>query len=217
MGAVTAFLPIGCALLGLLAGRLLDPVGRTGNAGRFPAAELVTAGVFAALAARLGPDAALPAFLYLGAVGVALARVDLRAHRLPNAMTLPSYGIGAVLLAGAALAEGTPAPLLRALLGMVALFGAYFLLAFLYPAGMGFGDVKLAGIVGLYLGWLGWDTWAVGAMAAFLAAGLTGVALLAGGRIRLKSAIPFGPFMLAGCLLGVLAGGPLAAYAGGVG
>ncbi len=185
---------------------------------RYPAVELLTAAVFAAVALKLGPDATLPAFLYLGAAGVALGLIDLEVHRLPDALTLPSYAVGLLLLGAAAVVQGSATPLLRALLGMAALFALYFLLALAYPAGMGLGDVKLAGVVGLYLGWLGWGPWAVGAFAAFLLGGLTGILLMAGGRAGRKSAIPFGPFMLVGALLGVLAGAPLAtAYAGIVG
>ncbi len=185
---------------------------------RYPAVELLTAVVFAAVAVKLGTDAALPAFLFLAGVGIALALIDLDVHRLPDALTLPSYAVGVLLLGAAAVFQGSATPLLRGLLGMAALFALYFLLALAYPAGMGFGDVKLAGVLGLYLGWLGWGPWAVGAFAAFLLGGLTGIALMAGGRAGRKSAIPFGPFMLAGTLLGVLAGAPLAtAYAGTVG
>ncbi len=185
---------------------------------RYPIVELLTAGVFAAVALRLGTDAALPAFLYLAAAGMALALIDLDVRRLPNVLTLPSYAVGGVLLTAAAVSKGTPAPLFRGLLGMAALFALYFLLALAYPAGMGLGDVKLAGVVGLYLGWLGWGPWAVGAFAAFLLGGLTGIALMAIGRAGRKSAIPFGPFMLAGALIGVLAGAPLAsAYAAALG
>jgi len=174
------------------------------------AVELLTAVVFAGMALRFGFAAVLPAYLYVGAVGVALAVIDLDVRRLPNALTLPSYGVGIVLLTVAAVAGDGRQPLIRGLLGMVALFGVYFLLAFLYPAGMGFGDVKLAGVLGLHLGWLGWGAWAVGAFAGFFLGGIVGIALMLLGRAGRKSAIPFGPFMLAGALLAVLVGGPLA-------
>ena len=75
---------------------------------------------------------------------------------------------------------------------------------------MGFGDVKLAGLLGLYLGWLGWIELAVGAFAAFLFGGLVGLALLVTGRAGRKSHLPFGPFMLVGALLAILAARPLA-------
>jgi leader peptidase (prepilin peptidase)/N-methyltransferase len=177
---------------------------------RYPLVELLTGIVFAALAARLGPHAALVAFLYLGAVGVALALIDLDTKRLPNQLVLPSYPIAAALLGVAALADGHLQPYVRMALGMVALFGFYFALAWVYPSGMGFGDVKLAGVLGLYLGWLGWGALTVGAFLGFLFGGVVGVALMLAGRAGRKSAIPFGPFMLAGAFVAVLWGQAIA-------
>ena len=75
---------------------------------------------------------------------------------------------------------------------------------------MGFGDVKLAGVLGLYLGWLGWTELVVGAFASFLLGGLADLALMATGRAGRKSHLPFGPYMLLGALLAILAAGPLA-------
>jgi leader peptidase (prepilin peptidase)/N-methyltransferase len=177
---------------------------------RYPAVELLTGGVFVALAIRIGPDAVLPAFLYLGAVGVALALIDFDVKRLPDAIVLPSYVVAVVLLGVAAAANGDIHQFLRALLGMAALFAFYFLLVLAYPAGMGFGDVKLAGVLGLYLGWLGWGELVVGAFLGFLLGGLVGGVLMMARRAGRKSAIPFGPFMLAGAFLAVLWGSALA-------
>jgi leader peptidase (prepilin peptidase)/N-methyltransferase len=177
---------------------------------RYPLVEVATGAVFAVLAARLGFDAALPAFLYLGAVGVALWMIDLDVKRLPNAIVLPSYVVAAALLTAAAAFTGDWDDLLRAALGMAALYGFYFLLAFVYPAGMGFGDVKLAGVLGLYLGWLGWAEVVTGGFLGFLFGGVVGAALMVGRRAGRKSQIPFGPFMLAGAFVAILWGGALA-------
>jgi leader peptidase (prepilin peptidase)/N-methyltransferase len=183
--------------------------------GRYPAVELATAVVFGAFAARLGYDWALPAFLYLGAVGVALAMIDLDTKRLPNVLTLPSYVVGIVLLGAAALADGDTWPLQRALIGLAVLYGFYFLLAFVNPKGMGFGDVKLAGVLGLYLGYLGWGELGVGAMLGFLLGGVWGVVAMVAGKANRKSQVPYGPFMVAGAFLAVLVGSALAdAYVG---
>jgi leader peptidase (prepilin peptidase)/N-methyltransferase len=133
-----------------------------------------------------------------------------RADGTANAIVLPSYAVGLVLLGLAALADRDSGAFVGALVGMVALFGFYFFLAFAYPAGMGFGDVKLAGVLGLYLGYLGAGELVVGAFAGFLLGGLTGAVLVALRRAGRTSAIPFGPFMLAGALVGILAGRPLA-------
>jgi leader peptidase (prepilin peptidase) / N-methyltransferase len=171
-------------------------------------AELITPVAFAALALRLGPRPALPAFCYLAAVGVALAIIDIQHRRLPDALTLTSYPVALVLLGLAAL--GTPGGghhLADALLGMAAAGLLYLLLALIYPAGMGWGDVKLSGLIGLYLGWLGAEVLLAGLLAGYLLAALAGIALLVTRRATGKSQIPFGPFMLAGALIVILASG----------
>ncbi len=177
--------------------------------------KLLTAAVFVSFALRLGVTAQLPAFLYFGAVGVALAVIDLDTRRLPDVLVLPSYPVGLAALGIAALATGAYGQLGRASIGMAVLFAFYFLLAFIYPAGMGFGDVKLAGVVGLYLAWLGWGSLFVGAFTGFLLGGVAGIALLLTGRAGRKTAIPYGPFMLAGAFVAVLVGQHLSsAYTG---
>jgi leader peptidase (prepilin peptidase)/N-methyltransferase len=197
----------------LLRGRCRDCGARISP--RYPLVEAVTAAVFVSFALRLGVTAQLPAFLYLAAVGVALAVIDLDTRRLPDVLVLPSYPVGLAALGIAALATGAYGQLGRACVGMAALFAFYFLLAFIYPAGMGFGDVKLAGVVGLYLAWLGWGSLLVGAFTGFLLGGVAGVAMLLTGRAGRKTAIPYGPFMLAGAFVAVLVGQQLSsAYTG---
>lgn len=188
----------------LLRGRCRDceePISR-----RYPLVEALTAALFVVTALRFGLDAALPAYLYLVAVGVALALIDLEVFRLPDALTLPSYPIGAALLGVAALSDGRWDALLRAVVCAGVAFAFYFAVWFAYPAGMGFGDVKLSGIVGLYLGWVSYGVLACGLFLGFLlgAVGSVGLVLFRGaGR---KTKVPFGPFMLVGAFLGVLVG-----------
>lgn len=131
-------------------------------------------------------------------VGIRLGVVDIRSHLLPNRIILPSYPAAAVLLGVAAIAAGDFSRLLSMAGGAVVLWVAYFALRFIHPAGMGFGDVKLAGLLGLYLGFISWGHLLWGTFTAFLLGGLWGVVLLASRRGTLKSAIPFGPFMIAG-------------------
>jgi leader peptidase (prepilin peptidase)/N-methyltransferase len=176
---------------------------------RYPAVELATGLVFLALAVRIGLSSALPAFLYLGAAGVALALIDIDVHRLPNAIVLPSYAVGALLLGAAAVADSNGHGALRSLVGAAALFAFYFLLALVYPSGMGFGDVKLAGILGMYLGWLGYAELVVGGFLGFLFGGVLGGALMLVGKAGRKTKIPFGPFMLLGAFVAVLWGGAI--------
>lgn len=185
---------------------------------RYPLVELATGLLFAAAALRfpIALDDAdtraaasmlvLVAALYFAAVSVALAGIDLDTHKLPNAIVLPSYLVVGLLLAAASVIVGDLGYLLRAAIGAAVLFAAYFVMALVYPGGMGMGDVKLAGVIGLMLGFLGWGTLVVGAFAAFLLGGLFGIALLVGRRANRKSGIPFGPWMLAGAWLGIFIG-----------
>jgi leader peptidase (prepilin peptidase)/N-methyltransferase len=113
---------------------------------------------------------------------------------------LPAYPVLAALLAVAAAVTGDWPALLRAGLGAVALFAFFYLLALAYASGMGFGDVKLAGVIGLVLGWFSWGAVAVGAFAGFFLGGVVGVAVLAVGAGGRKTALPFGPFMVLGAL-----------------
>lgn len=178
-------------------------------AARYPLVELLTAVVFALLGWKIGAHVALIGFLWLGATGVALAAIDIDLHRLPDALTLPTYAVGLVVLGAAAAVDGHGWPYARALIGGAALFAFYFAVVFAYPKGMGFGDVKLAGGLGLFLGWLGWSQLAVGAFMAFLIGAVVSVGLVLFRGAGRKTAIPFGPFMLIGALVGVLAGGSI--------
>lgn len=205
-----------------LGGRCRDC--RTSISARYPIVELATGVFFVLVAARLWPLADVPtealplvsrllslvAFLWLAGVSVALAVIDLEHHRLPDAVVLPSYAVGGALLATSSLLVGDWPALVRAAIGLVSLFVFYLIAALSYPGGMGFGDVKLAGVLGLYLAWLGWGEFAVGAFAAFLLGGLFAVVLLATRRVQRTGGIPFGPWMLAGAWVGVFAGGTVA-------
>jgi leader peptidase (prepilin peptidase) / N-methyltransferase len=206
---VTAF-AIGAGLLGLLVGHLVnraavrfpaDAPRTPGVAVRPPVVEIGTAALFVLAVLRFGTSAELPAFLFLAAAGVLLAVVDLQHQLLPNRIVLPSIGIGAVLLAVAALVEPDWPALLRAGLGAVVLFALFLVLALVAPSGMGMGDVKLAGLLGLYLGWVSWGALFLAAAASFVVQAVLALALLATRRIGLKGQLPFGPAMLLGTLL----------------
>ncbi len=159
--------------------------------------------LFALVGLRFGPSWELPAFLLLAGTGVLLAVIDLQHRLLPNRIVLPSLGIGAALLALAAAADGIWASLLRAGLGAVALFAVFLVLALISPRSLGMGDVKLAGLVGLYLGWFGWGAVVVGALAGFVVQALIALVLLATRRIGLGGELPFGPAMLLGAALAI--------------
>lgn len=177
---------------------------------RYPLVELATALLFVAVALRVGVHSSLPAFLYLAAVGVALTMIDLDVQRLPDVLTLPSYVVGLGLLGAAAGFSNDGHDYVRAVIGMAILFTFYGVVWFVYPRGMGLGDVKLAGVIGLYLAFLGWGQLVVGAFAAFLVGAVVSVALVAFKAAGRKSRVPFGPFMLLGVLIGMFIGHPVA-------
>ncbi|HWB36340.1 MAG TPA: A24 family peptidase, partial [Rugosimonospora sp.] len=127
-----------------------------------------------------------------------------------NALVLPSYPVLAVLLAAAAWWQHDWWSLARAAIGAAALFAFYFVIAFVKPAAMGFGDVKLSGIIGGMLGYLSWSALVFGAFLGFLLGAVLGVVVIATGRGTRKTQVPFGPFMLAGALLALFVAAPLA-------
>lgn len=187
---------------------------------RYPLVELGTALLFAVVALKFGagllhsPTAVgtgivLVAYLYLAAISVTLALIDTDTKRLPNSIVLPAYMVGLVLFGTAAVLGGDFGSLLRAVMGLSVLWAAYLTLALAYRGGMGFGDVKLAGVLGVFLGFLGWGELAVGAFAAFVLGGLFALGLVLTRRAGRKSGIPFGPWMLAGAWVGILFGDQL--------
>ncbi len=183
---------------------------------RYPLVEAGTALLFVAVALRFaGTPAVLPVLLYLAAISVALALIDIDVHRLPDAIVLPSYAVVGAGLVAASAVTGSWTALPRAAIGAAALFAFYFLLMVIRPGGMGFGDVKLAGVLGACLGWFGWGALVVGAFSAFLLGGIFSIALILGGRAGRRSGIPFGPWMILGSWVGLAAGEALwSAYLG---
>jgi leader peptidase (prepilin peptidase)/N-methyltransferase len=173
---------------------------------RYPLVELATGLVFVIMTARFGATWDLPAYLYLAAIGVALSMIDFDVKRLPDAIVLPSYVVAGVLLLVPAVVDGAWHDYLRAWLGAAALFVFYFVIRVIYPAGMGFGDVKLAGVLGLYLGWLSWGVLVIGGFLGFMFGAMVGIALIVVGRGGRKSKVPFGPFMVLGAWTAIVVG-----------
>lgn len=167
--------------------------------------ELATAAVLALILGRFAGQWDAAAFAFLGALGVALAAIDIAVQRLPDRLTLPAYPVLAGLLAFAAIPDGDLGGFGRALLGGLALAASYYVLALIRPGHLGGGDIKLAGILGLVLGWLGWPVLIMGAALSFVLFAVVSLVLLAARRITLRSHIAFGPFMLAGALVAAVA------------
>jgi leader peptidase (prepilin peptidase) / N-methyltransferase len=160
---------------------------------------------------RIGWDPALLVWVYLVPVGVALAVVDWRTRLLPTRVIAPSYAVVVALTLVAAAVSGDWDSAIRAAWGWLVAGGTFFVLWFVYPRGMGYGDVRLSGILGIALGYLGWAELLTGVYAGFLIGGVSGL-LLSLLRIVDRKAYPFGPFMLLGALVGVLAGPYVAAW-----
>ena len=219
-------LVVGAALPALLA-NLPDRVPEAGEPVRTPYRVLASAPrlrpmlaaatglTWTILTVTVGWAPELPAYLWVGAIGVAMAYVDVRERRLPDALSAAALVGGGSLLAAAAAVTGGWGAYGRAWLAAAAMFVAFLALALLRPADLGLGDVKLAGVLGLVLGWQGWGVVVVGAFLGFLLGGLTGAGLMLAGRAGRRSSIPFGPFMLLGALAALVWGRPLVdAYVG---
>ena len=195
------------AVIGLVAGwpsaRLIRA--ETGSPIPVGIPAAITAILCAAVAWRFGLAWDLPAYAYFAMLSVPLTIIDVRTYRLPNNLTLSAYPIVLLGLMIPAAIFGDWSAFGRALLAGAALLGLFLILHVINPSGMGLGDVKLAAPMGVLLGWIGWSTAIAGAFIAFLTAALVGLMLMAFGKAGRKSALPFGPFMLAGAWVAILA------------
>lgn len=173
---------------------------------RYPLVELTTAALFASTAWRFGWSVYTGAALALMAAGVALFMIDLDHRRLPFAVTGTAAGSLVVLLGVDVVVHGWE-PVPTAALSALVWFGVYGGV-WLATAGrgMGLGDVALAPVLGLALGWLGWGPSLVGLMGGFVIGSLVGVVLIAAGKARARAKVPHGPFLLSGALLGMFLG-----------
>jgi leader peptidase (prepilin peptidase) / N-methyltransferase len=169
----------------------------------YPLVEALTGLLFVLVLCKFGLGLEFVAYAYLAALAVVLTCIDLQHHRLPDVLVLPAYPVLVGLFALECAVTGEWWPLVTALIGGAILFTIYFLAALVYPGGMGFGDVKLAGVLGIALGWLGWGPLVVGSFSAFLLGGVASAILLATRRVGRRSGIPFGPWMFAGAAVGI--------------
>ena len=174
------------------------------------------------IVAALGPALFIGAGIALGGgwravlaapfllLAVEASVIDLRERRIPNALVYPGFLLFAAAVA-IMWASGVEVSLPRAAVGFLAYGGGLFLLASLWPDGMGMGDVKLAALTGLVLGALGWAYIAVAVAVAILSAGLGAVGVLLATRKR-KSTIPFGPFLTVGAIVSGFWAHPIASW-----
>lgn len=174
---------------------------------RYPLIELATGALFAGAAARF--EISAEAVLYAGFFWalVVLTVIDLEYKLLPNKVVFPTFIAGWIGLAIAALAAGEPGDLLDAAIGAAIFGGFFFVVAYLYPAGMGFGDVKLAFALGTFLGYLGGvGLTLVGMFLSFLIGGIVGVGILVASKGDRKTQLPFGPFLALGTVIAIFVG-----------
>ncbi|TCM44380.1 A24 family peptidase [Kribbella sp. VKM Ac-2568] len=157
----------------------------------------------------LGNSPALVAWLILAVVGAVLGYIDTRTRYLPSAIIWPSYlVVGLALVVGSAV-SGEWGSLRRAAIAGVIGFGVFYVLWYVFPRGVGFGDVRLSGLLSMALGWLGWGELVTGLYGGFFLGAVIGIVLTLAKVFKRKQLFPFGPFMLVGALIGVLVGGPL--------
>ncbi len=173
---------------------------------RYPLVELGNAVLFAAVAARLGFNWDLPAFLALFAGLLALACIDLELMILPKLVVYPTLALIAGLLLLAAAVTGEWHNLLNAVIFAAGWFFVFFVLNATNPRYLGFGDVRLAPVLGLALGWLGWKYVVLGFFSANLIGAIVGLVLIATKRMRRDQQIPYGVFLALGTAFAVLVG-----------
>ena len=174
-----------------------------------PYTVIATGSLFAAAAVRFGAAAALPAFCLFFAVLVAVAAVDVQRRLVPNRILRPALVATLALLGAAAAVEGSGRAALDAVVGGAVAFLGLALVHLLQPRGLGFGDVRLAGFIGLYLGWLGLGQVAVGLVLGFALALIGGLVVVATSGGGLRTRMPFAPYLAGGAVLAVFWGGPL--------
>ena len=178
---------------------------------RYPLVELGTAALFVAVTLRFGLNAALPAYLYFAAIGIALAMIDFDVRRLPDTIVLPSYVIAVLLLMPAGAVTGDWRTAIRAFAGMAAVAAIYFALSLAYPYALGTGDVKLAGLLGLYLGWLSWSAVMVGAFGGLAIAAFGGTVHKLTGAPR-RGVLALAPSMVTAAVLALFVAAPLTTW-----
>ncbi|MGH9115356.1 MAG: prepilin peptidase [Acidimicrobiales bacterium] len=179
---------------------------RRGLGAKLAAAGAATGGI---VGWQIGWQPVLGAWLVLVVVGVVLGYIDAQTRLLPTQIIAPSYALIAILLVLAAAVDSDWSRLWHAVIGWGVMGGFYFLMWFIYPKGLGYGDVRLSGLLGPCLAYLGWGELATGLYAGFLLGGVGG-GLLALLRVVDRKRYPFGPFMLLGALAGLIWGGPFA-------
>jgi leader peptidase (prepilin peptidase)/N-methyltransferase len=177
---------------------------------RYPLVEAATAGLFAATAAIVGASWTLPAYLWFVGITVVLVLTDLDLKRIPNAILYPGTIVALVLLAAGSIVDGDLDALWRGIGGGSAYFILLLVIALLARGGFGFGDVKLAFVLGLFAAHRSWESLPVAVFAAFMVGGIVSIGLLIARRAGRGDAIPFGPSLVLGAYLAIAWGDGIA-------
>lgn len=189
-----------------MAGWLRRPRSRSRHT---PWVEAATALLFAAAALRFGADWVLPAYLVFFAALLAVTVIDLEHFIVPNRIVVATLAVSATLLVAAAALDGDWSSLRTALPGALAAGAGLLVINLVSPKGMGMGDVKLAVVLGLFLGWIDLAHVVLGLFMGFLLGALGGLVLIVLGRRSRTDHLPFAPFLAGGAVLAVLFGGPI--------
>jgi leader peptidase (prepilin peptidase) / N-methyltransferase len=169
--------------------------------------ELTTAGLFVLMAVRFDDmRAAIPAYWILCAALVALTWIDLHTQRLPREITYTAMLLGGIALTVAAIILDEPERIWMAVLGAAIALATMWLIYVASRGGMGDGDVRLAPLLGLYLGWLNPGIVLPGLFFGFVAGAVVGVAMMGANRAGRRTAVPFGPFLALGTIVAIFVG-----------
>ena len=209
LGAALVFALVVGPWLAVVAARLTDSDAVQPGRARMALLTAVFALLLVGAVLFAGLRPATVAYAWAAGAAVVLGAVDLACHRLPDRVTYPAYAVCGVALLVDAAVHGTWPALLTAVLAAAAAFAVAALAAAIAPAGLGFGDVKLLGLLGLLLGWAGWGVLLTGVFLGLVVGALVSVMLLATRRAGWRTAIPFGPPLLAGAVGALLLVGPL--------
>lgn len=173
---------------------------------RYPIVEVAAAALFAAAVAVIGLEAVLPAYLWFAGVSLTLVLTDLDVQRIPNAILYPGTVVGLVLLGAGAVVDGELDSFGRAAAGGALYFGLFLILALMARGGFGFGDVKLAFFLGLFLTYQSWGVLGAGIALGIAIGGGIAIVLLVTRRAGRKAKIPFGPAMVLGAYAALVIG-----------
>ena len=186
-----------------LAGR--DPAARP-SARRVAVTSLAAGAALGAAPLLAGDRPAVAALAWFGGAAVVLAGVDLASHRLPDRVVFPAVVVCTGALAVDAAVTGPWSALLRAVAAGAVAYLLGTAARLVQPRGFGGGDVKLLGLIGVVLGWAGWDVLVTGVFAGLLLGALGSLVLVAAGRAGWRTAVAFGPPLLAGAYVALALG-----------